>query len=280
MPGPARSSSLRQLGEDGRRIALGGRRLAGGEADLALRHGKARDAVDEAEHVAARGRGRYSAMRERQIGRLAAHQRRFVRGRDDDDAARQALGPEIVLDEFLHFAAALADQPDHRRVGGGVARDHRQQHRLADAGAGEDAHALAAAAGQKGVDGAHAEIDLALDALARMGRRRLVAQRIGGAAARQRALAVDRLAQRVDDAAEPAVVRIDRRRPVGELDLAAEADRRRASPNGISSARPSRKPTTSQATRRPSWASTSQRPPTARLLRQAADLEQHAHARR
>ena len=53
---------LRQLGEDGRRIALGGRRLAGGEADLALRHGKARDAVHEAEHVAARGRGRYSAI--------------------------------------------------------------------------------------------------------------------------------------------------------------------------------------------------------------------------
>ena len=82
---------------------------------------------------------------EREIGGLAAHQRRLVRGGDHDDGAREARLAEIVLEELLHLAAALADEADHRDVGRGVARQHRQQHRLADAGAREDAHALAAA---------------------------------------------------------------------------------------------------------------------------------------
>jgi hypothetical protein len=38
----------RQLGEDRGRVPLAGRRFAGGEADLALRHGEAGDAVHQA----------------------------------------------------------------------------------------------------------------------------------------------------------------------------------------------------------------------------------------
>src|SRR6185312_7482537 len=116
----------------------------------------------------------------------------------------EALGPEIVGEEFLHLAAALADEADHRRVSAGRPGNHRQQHRLADAGGREDTHALPAAARKKGVEGTDAEIDLVLDAAAGMGRRRLVAQRIGPGPERQRALAVDRLAHPIDDAAEPA----------------------------------------------------------------------------
>ena len=72
--------------------------------------------------------------------------------------AAQALLAEDVLDEFLDFAAALADQADDDHVGRGVARHHAQQHALADAGAGEQADALAAADGQHRVDRAHAGV--------------------------------------------------------------------------------------------------------------------------
>ena len=68
-----------------------------------------------------------------------------------------------MLDEFLHLAAALADQADHDHVGAGVARHHAEQHALADAGAGEQAHALAAPDGQQRVDRAHAHIQYLID---------------------------------------------------------------------------------------------------------------------
>ena len=71
----------------------------------------------------------------------------------------QAFVAEDVLDEFLDFAAALADQADDDHVGRGVARHHAEQHRLADAGAGEQADALAAADGEHRVDRAHAGVE-------------------------------------------------------------------------------------------------------------------------
>src|SRR5260370_1264799 len=80
----------------------------------------------------------------------------------------RSLGAEMVGEEVVDPAAAVAGEADHREVGRGVARNHREQGRLADARAREDAHALAATAGEEGVDRAHAEIDLAGDALARM----------------------------------------------------------------------------------------------------------------
>ena len=168
----------RQLGKHRRRIAFGGRRLAGGKPDLALRHGKAGDRVHQQQHLLVLiaeilGDG------ERQIARLAPHQRRLVGGRDHHDRAGKSRLAEIVLQELLHLAAALADQPDHRNVGHDVARQHRQQHRFADAGAGENAHALAVAAGDEGVERAHPEIDRGADAPPRMRRRRRGPEGIG-----------------------------------------------------------------------------------------------------
>ena len=84
-------------------------------------------------------------------------------------ARRRPSGPEDALDEFLHFAAALADQADDDDVGAGVARHHAEQHALADAGAGEQADALAATDGQQRVDRAHADIERRVDRLARSG---------------------------------------------------------------------------------------------------------------
>ena len=192
--GPGPLQQPRQLGEHRRRIALGGRRLAGGEADLALRHGKARDRIHQHQHVLAFVAEIFGDG-ERQVGGLAAHQRRLVGGGDHHHRAGEAGVAEIVLQEFLHLAAAFADQPDHRDVGRHVARQHRQQHRFADAGAGENAHALAAAAGQEGIERAHAEIERRADPAAGMRQRRRVAERIRRWPEQQRTLAVDRLAQ-------------------------------------------------------------------------------------
>ena len=95
------------------------------------------------------------------------HQRRTVRGRDDDHGALEASRPEVVLEERAHFAAAFADQREHDDVGLGAARHHAEQRALADAAAAEQADALAAAAGQHGVDGAHAGANRSRDWLAR-----------------------------------------------------------------------------------------------------------------
>jgi hypothetical protein len=130
-----------------------------------------------------------------------------------------------------HLAAALADQADDVDVGRGVARQHRHHHRLADARAGEDAHALAAAAADEGVERAHPEVELGADPAAGMGGRRGGAQRLTRPALGQRALAVDRLAQRIDDPAEPGLHRVDRRlgldhpRPAAETDAVERAQR-------------------------------------------------------
>ena len=71
----------------------------------------------------------------------------------------------------MQLAAALADQPDHQHVGLAARGDHRQQRRLADARAGEDAHPLAVAAGREQVERAHAEGQPRAQAAAALGRR-------------------------------------------------------------------------------------------------------------
>jgi hypothetical protein len=107
---------------------------------------------------------------------LAAHQGRLVGCRHHHDRTREPLRSEVVLDEFLDFAAAFADEADHRHVGCDVAREHRQQHRFADAGAGENAHALAPAAGHEGIERADSKIERGADPAAAMSRRRRVAE--------------------------------------------------------------------------------------------------------
>jgi hypothetical protein len=116
---------------------------------------------------------------EGEIGGLAAHQGRLVGGGDHDDAAGGAFIAEVGGQELLHLAAALADQTDDDHVGIGIAGHHAQQRRLADARAGEDAHALAAAEIEECVHGAHADIELLADAAAEEGGRRAGAQGIG-----------------------------------------------------------------------------------------------------
>ena len=205
---PRPFQQTRQFGEYGRRIALGGRRLAGRQPDLALRHGKAGDRIHQHQHIFAEV-AEIFRDRQRQIGRLAAHQRRFVRGRDHHHGARETGRAQIVLQEFLHLAAALADQADHRNVGRHVAGQHRQKHRFADTRARKDAHALAAADGEKGIERAHAEIERLAHPHAGMRRRRRIAERVRRRTRRQLTQPVDRLAHGVDHAAKPALGRAD-----------------------------------------------------------------------
>ena len=77
---------------------------------------------------------------------------------------RSSAVAEIALDELAHLAPALADERDHVDGGGGGAGDHAEQRGLADAGAGENAKTLPAAAGNEAVQGAHAERDALADA--------------------------------------------------------------------------------------------------------------------
>ena len=155
-PVPAFSSSVRHHREDARRVAAGRGRLARRQADLALGHGGAGDRVHEQQDVAALVAERLgdAGGHER---RLEADQRRLVGGGDDDDRARHALGAEVLLEELADLAATLPDEADDPDVGVGAAGDLGQQAGLADAGAGEDAQALALAAGDEGVERADAE---------------------------------------------------------------------------------------------------------------------------
>ena len=69
----------------------------------------------------------------------------------------------------MQLASALADQTQHQRIRVAVLRQHGQESGLADAGAREDAEALAALAGREQVERAHAEIQTFAQALTEMG---------------------------------------------------------------------------------------------------------------
>ena len=89
------------------------------------------------------------------VGRPCMRSSGDVRRRGDHHRARPAFGAENVLDKVFDLAATLADQANDDHIRTGITGHHAEQHALADAGAGEQAHTLAAADGQQSVDGAH-----------------------------------------------------------------------------------------------------------------------------
>src|SRR5688572_33472653 len=97
---------------------------------------------------------------------MQTHERWGVRRCRDDNSATAILGPEDALDEFLHFAASLADEADDDHVRIGVAGHHPEQHALADAASGEEADALAASDGEERVDRANTHVQRLGDRLA------------------------------------------------------------------------------------------------------------------
>src|SRR5690606_28188401 len=132
------------------------------------------------------------------VGDAAALQRRAIRGGDDDDAALEPLGPEAVLHELAHLAAALADEHDDVDVAPRPSREHAEQRALAAAGRGEDAEALSLADAEQAVDRAHAGLERTVDQLALERVRRRGVDR-GALARLDRAEAVERFAVRVED---------------------------------------------------------------------------------
>jgi hypothetical protein len=181
---------------------LTSRRFAGGQRNLAHRAREARHRVHQQHHVlAARARG--LGDRGRGVGGAQAQERRLLRGRDHDRGAL-AGAFKIVFEKLVDFAAALADQRDDDAVGDDVARERAEQRTLADARAGEQTDALAAAEGHEPVDRADAGLDDFADAPARERRRWLGVQR-RALGAHERSTTIERLAERVEDASEHGV---------------------------------------------------------------------------
>jgi hypothetical protein len=127
----------------------------------------------------------------------------LVGGGDHDDSPGEAFGAKGLLNKLPHLPASFADQTDHHRIAARLTRQHRQEHALADARSGEDAKPLASAAGGEDVHGADAKIKALSYPASRVGGGRRGAEGISDGPLRQRPLAVDGLAEGVDDAAAP-----------------------------------------------------------------------------
>ena len=89
---------------------------------------------------------------------------------------RKAGLAEIVLQELLHLAAALADQPDHRNIGRDIAASIDSSTDLPTPEPEKMPMRWPRQQVDEGVDRAHAEIERLADAPARMRRRRRVAE--------------------------------------------------------------------------------------------------------
>ena len=242
---------LRQRREHARRVAAAGRRLADGEADLALRHREPRDRVDQQQHVAALVAERLGD-RHRRLGALDARERGLVGGRDA--RARSASAPRgrgrgrrtraprgrarrrgrsrsrppRCCGRSCRAASTCRRRSRRRCRGAGrdrTGRARRARGRRA-AGAGRSACAAAARAASRRAGGAP-----------RSGRRRRAARR-----------------RRSGCRGRPARGPARRRRPApaarGPAPTTGSPGRMPvSSPSGISIVRPSRKPTTSAITR-------------------------------
>ena len=169
-------------------------------------------------------------LRHRQAGQRDAHARagRLVHLAEDehrlvDDARLLHLEPEVVA-----LARALAHAAERRQAAvllGEVVDELLDEHRLADAGAAEQADLAALGVGREQVD----DLDAGLEHLGRRGQvldRRGAARWIGQRSLTSIGVAlVDRLAEQVEDAPERDVAdrHGDRAAGVDDLDAAREA---------------------------------------------------------
>lgn len=142
---------------------------------------------------------------ERQI---SAYRRISAGSSEVETASTERARPAApsVLQEFLHFTAAFSDEADDGNVRRNITGKHRQEDRLADAGARENTHALAAADRDERVERAHAKIERLTNAARGMRRWR------------QRAVATARPATALTRRS----YRVGRKLIVGQADHAAE----------------------------------------------------------
>ena len=198
-----------KTGEDGRRVALVGGWLAGCKANLARRHGKAREGVEDQENIFALGRKGFGD-RCRSEGSAQAQQRRLVGGGDDDHRTGAAFGAERVFEKLSHLAASFANQADHRNIGLGVAGHHADQSALAHPRSAKDADPLTASHGQHRVDRTNARAKSGANrrAIHRRAHQPVKGLRVGRA---QGTTLVKRLAERVENAAHQGRTHLDLR---------------------------------------------------------------------
>ena len=220
--GPGTLKQFRQLGEDRGRVALACRRLADGQRNFPLGHGKTGDAVHKTKNALALI-AKILRDRHRQVGSLAADQGCLVRGGDDDDTTGQTSLAQIVFDEFARLTTALANQADDTDLGVGMARHHGKQCGLADPRARKDPHALPPTTGEEGVYRPDAEVNFATDPLARVGGRRLIVYGVGHPPGGQWPFTIEGLAEGIDDAAQPARAGVDHGFRDAELGAATRA---------------------------------------------------------
>ncbi len=116
--------------------------------------GEAGDRIDDEQDPVAAVAKIFGDAR-RRLWREAAHRGALVAGRDDRDGAGAVVGQRVV-EELAHLAPALADERRSPPCRNPASREHREQGRLADAGAGEDSDPLAGAKRREEVDDPYA----------------------------------------------------------------------------------------------------------------------------
>ena len=219
LAGAARAGALeqlRQVGEHRGRIAARHRMLAGAGCDLAQRMREASDGIEHQQHAVAT-LAEMLGDAHRGVGRALAHHGALVAGRHDGNRLGHVLLADRVFEEFAHLAAALADQRHDHRVECVGAGQHGEQRRLADAGAGEDAEALAEAKRREDVDDP--------DARPQPVPTRCLESAAGAPPTRpaprgKLGSAVDRPPERVDDASSPCGIRRHQERAAIEHGIA------------------------------------------------------------
>ena len=213
----------------GRLVAHGRGHAAEERRHLGARLHEAEDVVDEEQHVlaalVAEVLGHRQAAqadpqaRARGLVHLAVDERRLL-----DDAALLHLEPEVVA-----LAGALAHAREHRQAAvllGDVVDELLDQHRLAHAGAAEEADLAALHVGREQVDDLDAGLEDLLGGVELVERRRVAVDR-PALGRRDVAALVDRVAEHVEDAAEGHLADGHRDRParVGDRRAARQAVR-------------------------------------------------------
>jgi hypothetical protein len=188
----------------GRRIAAQTSRFACRQSHLAMGFGKTGYRIGQQQHVAA-SIPEVLGHRHRGPGGTPANQRRLIGGGGDHDRARHALGAEHPFGELTQLPAAFADQCDNHDVGMDAACEPGEQHRLADAGAGEQAESLTPHQRQQCVERRQPGIEPLPHRLAPRCWRGRCPQGPWLRAARQRS-SVKRSAEGIDDASDPAAM--------------------------------------------------------------------------
>jgi hypothetical protein len=244
---PARSKILGQQIENRRRVAFLAGRLAGRQPDFALRHGQARDRIHHQQDARPDRENIRPppAPRNRRARAAAPAAPKWRR----PPPSASPFRPQLVFEEAAHLAIALADHADHV-TSAELWRDMEPSSVLfPHAAAAEDSDALAFAAGQQAVDGAHAGDQRLGDVLA--------IERIGG-------LAVEAVGARTSMGGPPSIglpkpsmTRPSRPGETSDAGLLAARLHQVAqlqpsiSSSGMESTRPLRKPITCVRMRRP-----------------------------